>query len=574
MKESTQTLLFIAAALGSMLLATQSQPTDATYEVSEEIGKPLFKAFETEQAKSLRILRFNEETATLRDFEVAEEDGVWSIPSKGGYPADAESQMAEASTGLIDLEILSIASQSAADHAEYGVIEPSGDLEVGSTGVGTRVTLNDPASESLVDVVIGKPVRDAEDQRFVRRTSQDIVFTVAIDPSKFSTKFEDWIEDDLLDLEAWDVSRVQVKDYTAELVMQGFRPAMAFDPRSDLTLDFDQDDSEWKPGTLRAYNRDAEAYEDFELTDTEQLNKEALDGLKTAVGDLKIVDVERKPGGLSADLKAGDDFFDNRSAVSSLMKRGFAPTRGDDDSTDILSSEGEVIVTTKDGIEYVLRFGKLQLSEEEGVTETSEEGEAAPSGVNRYLFVMARLNSDLIESPELEIVPENESGESEETEPSEEDAEESNEDDGFNSREAVQKRNQRKQDEYQATIAAAQKRVDALNDRFGDWYYVIADEVYKEIAVGRDDVIIAKEAAAGEQAAPAPGPLGSLGGGIPGLPNVPGIDLTPSATEGDATEAMEEEAPADEESAIEEAAEAVEDAAESVEATEATPETE
>lgn len=573
MKESTQTLLFIAAALGSMLLATQSQPTDATYEVSEEIGKPLFKAFETEQAKSLRIVRFNEETATLRDFEVAEEDGVWSIPSKGGYPADAESQMAEASTGVVDLEILSIASQSAEDHVEYGVIEPSGDLEVGSSGVGTRVTLNDPASESLVDVVIGKPVKDAEDQHFVRRTSQDIVFTVAIDPSKFSTKFEDWIEDDLLDLEAWDVSRVQVKDYTAELVMQGFRPAMAFDPRSDLTVNFDEDESEWQPGTLRAYNRDAEAYEDFELTDTEQLNKETLDGLKTAVGDLKIVDVERKPGGLSADLKGGDDFFDNRSAVSSLMKRGFAPTRGDGDSTDILSSEGEVIVTTKSGVEYVLRFGKLQLSEEEASPETGEDGQPVSSGVNRYLFVMARLNKDLIEAPELEIVPEED----------EKDSEEDAEDQEFNSPEAVEKRNQRKQDEYQATIATAQKRVDALNGRFGDWYYVIADEVYKKIAVGRDDVITAKEAVAGSEAAeppatPAtPGPLGSVGGGIPGLPNVPGIDLTPSDAEADTADTadtMEEEAPVDEEPAAEEATEAVEDAAEAVESAEATPEAE
>ena len=33
------------------------------------------------------------------------------------------------------------------------------------------------------------------------------------------------------------------------------------------------------------------------------------------------------------------------------------------------------------------------------------------------------------------------------------------------------------------------ERVAELNDRFGDWYYVISDEVYKKIAIGRDELI-------------------------------------------------------------------------------------
>src|SRR5690242_13939793 len=103
MKESTQTLLFILAAVVSVLAASWSRPTDVTYRVDDLIGKPLFAPFETEEATAMRIVRFDEETATLREFEVAEDRGVWSIPSKGGYPADAERQMAEASTGVVGL---------------------------------------------------------------------------------------------------------------------------------------------------------------------------------------------------------------------------------------------------------------------------------------------------------------------------------------------------------------------------------------------------------------------------------------------------------------------------------------
>ena len=44
------------------------------------------------------------------------------------------------------------------------------------------------------------------------------------------------------------------------------------------------------------------------LADDEELNTEKLNALKTALDDLKIVDVDRKPAGLSQDLRASDDF--------------------------------------------------------------------------------------------------------------------------------------------------------------------------------------------------------------------------------------------------------------------------
>lgn len=597
MKESTQTLLFLGAAIASVFLAMSSRPTDATYAVDGLIGTPLFNPFEAEEASSLRIVRFDEETATLREFDVAEQDGVWSLPSKGGYPADAERQMAEAATGVVDLEILSIATQSAADHAEYGVVEPSDELEVGQEGVGTRVTLEADNGKTLVDVVIGKKVKDADNQRYVRRTSQDVVFVVSIDPEKFSTSFEDWIEDDLLKLSPFDIARVRLKDYSAELVMQGFRPAIAFDPRADLTVDYDDEASTWVPRKLLEYNRDAQTYEEFRLDDDQELNIADLDELKTALGDLKIVDVERKPSGLSGDLKAGDDFFQDRASVQSLMERGFAPTKGESGETEVLSSEGEVFVSLRSGVEYVLRFGKLRLSEsgEDGSKPdndtTKDDVESADDeggGVSRYLFVMARLNEDLIEQPEMEAVPEasNES-------PNEDAADEDAADEDATAEAAQQEaearddailRNQRNQDEYNAKVAQAKARVQVLNDRFGDWYYVVADEVYKKIAIGRDGLVVAKKVEEGARLpAEQPdtsGPLGGSGASIPGLPNVPGVNFNP-APEADAsdetavTEAIDtaeetvnefvEDAADTVQEAVSETAEATADAVEAVE---------
>lgn len=572
MKESTQTVYFLIAAIASVLAASWSRPTDVTYRVEDLIGKPLFQPFETEKAKSMRIVRFDEETATLRDFEVAEDDGVWSIPSKGGYPADAERQMAEATTGVVGLDILSIASRDASDHAEYGVVEPSTNLEVGQTGVGTRVTLESGGGEQLVDVVIGKEVKGEDDQHYVRKPTQDVVYVVAIDPSKFSTKFEDWIEDDLLKIQTWDIARVEIKDYSAELVMQGFRPALALDPRAELTVDYDDGESKWTPHELKSYDRDAEEYVTFTLGEDEELNEDTLRELKNAVGDLKIVDVERKPSGLSADLQAGDDLFKDQTSVESLMRRGFAPVGSESGDTEVLSSEGEVIVTQKDGVEYVLRFGKLQLSEDSGEGQNDDpaegadaEGEAKSGGVNRYLFVMARYNDSMIAAPELEVVPDEEeaaSGEETDAEEAESVDEDSAEDDGAEEeaeekedaaadREAVIKSNQRKQDEYNAKVVEAKKRVAELNERFGDWYYVISDDVYKKVAIGRDELIKTKEPEDAEDEEEEEASKPAAPAGIPGLPNLPGVGID----EDDSEAAAEEEEPAAEESSEEAAME-------------------
>ena len=82
-----------------------------------DIGNILFEDFaDPLDAKSLEVLRFNEELAEIQQFKVAEIDGVWSIPSHSGYPADAENQIRDAATIVTDLEILGVATDLAKKH--------------------------------------------------------------------------------------------------------------------------------------------------------------------------------------------------------------------------------------------------------------------------------------------------------------------------------------------------------------------------------------------------------------------------------------------------------------------------
>ena len=56
-----------------------------------------------------------------------------------------------------------------------------------------------------------------------------------------------------------------------------------------------------------------------------------------------------------------------------------------------------------------------------------------------------------------------------------------------------------------------------LNERFGDWYYVIDNRVYQQIHLSRDDVIEATQGAEAESDSNDETP----GIGLPGLPNLP-----------------------------------------------------
>ena len=141
------------------------------------------------------------------------------------------------------------------------------------------------------------------------------------------------------------------------------------------------------------------------LAEDEELNAEKLNGLKTALDDLLIIDVERKPKGLSQDLRATEEFSKDNEATSSLVTRGFYPVPLKD-HVEIFSSEGEATCTTKDGVRYVLRFGRLAGGNEEKDDQPDAEGKPkSDPALNRYLFVMAQFDENQIPKPQLEPVP-------------------------------------------------------------------------------------------------------------------------------------------------------------------------
>jgi hypothetical protein len=420
MTENTRTLTYIGAAVVLLVAAGLINRKPVVESEDAVVDRVLFEGLKSPEAVAgLEIVTASADGAPEK-FRVTRDSTGWSLPSHSNYPADAEKQVASAASSLIDLKVLDVVSKLPSEHATYGVLDPE-KASAGAEGVGKLVNVLDKSGNSLGRLIIGKkdtrPSEDPEagELRFVRAKG-DAVYRVSLPTAKFSTNFADWIETDLLKLDPWDIAQVALKDYTIDVAEdpRTGQPVAAYEQASTIDLAFNDKDAKWSLKELTTYE-DGEP-KSAGLEGDEELNTSTLNALKSALDDLKIVDVSRKPEAMSSSLKADKSIFDNLQAMQSLRSRGFYVVGKEGGEPEILSSNGEVVVRMKDGVEYLLRFGGVagvagaeSADSTESKSETSKDESAASeekgTTLNRYIMVSANFNKELIPKPELEAVP-------------------------------------------------------------------------------------------------------------------------------------------------------------------------
>lgn len=406
MNEGNKTGIFwgVAGVVAAIaIFASWKSDSSENDGASGPIGGDLFLWKDPLLATSMKVVTFDEDQGTLANFEVRKdkESGAWTIPSRNGYPADAVDQMKAAANSLIGLKTLDNPTSNAEDHGKMGVLEPKlEDLNVGDEGVGRLVIIKDTEQKDLASIIIGNKVKDEDGQIYVRIPGQDPVYTVKLDDTPLTTKFQDWIEDDLLKLSSIEIDAMQVKDYTFRVVLdpQLGRPRPLWQRKYDALLS--KDGTQWALDSLQEYAADKPlAPKTVDVAADKKLNTAKLNEIQSALDDLKIADVIRKPDGVSANLRADKSLLDDQEARASLAKRGFYPVEtGGNGKAEILSANGEMTVGLKDGVEYVLRFGNIS-----GVGAKDEDD--STGGVNRYLLVTTRVNEEKFPIPPYQDIP-------------------------------------------------------------------------------------------------------------------------------------------------------------------------
>lgn len=118
----------------------------------------------------------------------------------------------------------------------------------------------------------------------------------------------------------------------------------------------------------------------------------------------------------------------------------------------------------RDGVRYILKFGAITAK---NISELGEQ--------NRVLMVTAELDDSKSPMPPKPTLPVAKDGDDVEAIAAQ--------------RQRIEKEYQRQLDLRNDGLSTARRLVLALNDRFGAWYYVISDDSYQQIMLGRDEVI-------------------------------------------------------------------------------------
>jgi hypothetical protein len=441
------TVIMAVLALLSALGAYAMRPVEMAPPTFEDTGEPLFPDFvDPNAATALEVKEYDEESAQLTTFSVKLENGQWVIPSHNNYPADGTEQMGKAAASFIDVKKDVVRSDDPADHAEFGVIDPEDPAATKDTR-GRRVTIKDQSGKPLADIIIGKDVPERQGYKFVRYPGENRVYAVEIDP-QVSIKFTDWIEDDLLKMEADDIVAVLSNSYSVEEVTDPETKQKQQKLVNDEPMYFELKETdavgedggaatEWALVAPPVFGPDGQPIDPATYTGAEPLPEPAKipEGkvlnptkVKQTVGAadrMKIVGVRPRAQQL--------DPFE-------MQAKGFFLV-GEYPRYSILADQGEVHLFSRDGVVYTLWFGEVTYAtgEElsagsEGEEPTQAQGENARA--NRYMFVNVSYDPRRDLSKDEPPIPGQVRG---------------------------------------------KERADQLNQRFSAWYYVIQDSSFTQV---------------------------------------------------------------------------------------------
>ena len=227
----------------------------------------------------------------------------------------------------------------------------------------------------LADLIIGNMVDVRPGYNFVRVPDQNRVYAARADID-ISTRFNDWIETNLLEVERDDVKHAVLNDYQIDERTGAVRR------RGEFIVDWVEEDV-WTANDVPAGME----------VDYVQMNL-----LVGGIIGLEIVGVRPKPEGLSGNLRqAFQERTITNADIQTMQSRGFYPTQ----SGDMLSNEGELLVRTEEGVRYTLRFGEILYGSGNAVAigdETSDDQDAGV-GENRYVLITAEFDESGLPEP-------------------------------------------------------------------------------------------------------------------------------------------------------------------------------
>lgn len=348
LSETNRTLVYVGVAVVSIGAATLTHyvtrpKPDAEY---QGVGQEFYPNFQDPTAAQvLRVVAYDKDTASVKQFKVEYRDGKWRIPSHHDYPADGKDRLARTAASVIGTAKTALVSRLKSQQARFEVVDPEDTDPTVLTGRGQKITISKNDGTVLAEFVIGKPAEGQTDVYYVRGTKTDDPNGIYLAKLKIdlSTKFGDWIEPDLLKVDRDKLTDIKSDNYSIDEQQGVLVPGEV----TELTRKTPND-----PWTLAKLD-----------TKKDELKTDVVNTIVNNLDGLRLVGVRPKPPGINPDLSINKKLVDSRQLEMALQadmaNHGFYLAGDRGGNTRVVSKEGEFDAGTNEGLRYTLRFGQI-----------------------------------------------------------------------------------------------------------------------------------------------------------------------------------------------------------------------
>ncbi|QEG24553.1 DUF4340 domain-containing protein [Mariniblastus fucicola] len=438
------TALMGVLAAATIATAIYYYPMPAEIVVDAKVNQNLFETYETNDVRSISITQFSDESNRLEQFRLRRKGERWVIPNAGDFPATRIARIGEVAKSLLGRKVLSLATEDEQGHVEYGVVDPT---EAGNSpnrsSLGLRVDLQDRNKGDIASLIIGKGVDGSNDgvpRYYVRVPGQPAVYELEVPKGIFRTRFEDWVDPNLMELPPPGSSEVSLSEVEVEQYRLDPAKIATADRQELYRTEFQIGDAQLKKLVFETF-KDGE-FNKQELTAGQQ---QEVASTLVSLGNIRFIDVVGKPKAAANLLRDPAKKMD-KEAFKPLEQFGFRIGKDDD----FEGANGEVSVVTSNGVRVRLLLGSI-----------AQRADTENLDLHFHGMLVAQLEDSSFESP---TKPEGVAEDSEEN-----------------------KAYLRAMEELDRKRKSAKLRIAELNRNWSKWIYVIPESTVNAI---RPDVTL------------------------------------------------------------------------------------
>ena len=435
------TLTMLLLAVVSVIAAMIYFPWPEFAEVDEEVGQPLFEQYELRSIRGIDIIQFDSDKGTLDRIKLSRRGEKWIIPARQNFIASASQRIGFAIDCLNDKTVYEVISENQQDHIKYGVVDPTEyTVEQNVAALGQKLTLTDRNNQTIADLIVGKTRKDDPTKRYVRVPGKPRVYVIDFNANVLSTRFMDWVSPNVLGLQGQQAGQGR---QIVQFIIDNYRiPQEQGSPAKRNTIYR----SAIVPnrGQLNVRLLQVPQGDDWK---TLSLTPEQQAKLTNAVQYLirfAVDDARRTPEQVAAALKSpGEEITE--STFSELARYGIFKKESDDDGLDFQSINGEIEVTTTDGVKTTISIG-----------EVGSQNSAGSGQLNYFVLISSAIDSKFLPEPVRPNGLEN--------------------DESDENKEFLKKVKQ-----WETAVERAKQRANEMNSINADWFYLVGEDIIKNL---------------------------------------------------------------------------------------------